>query len=699
MSTAEIASVKRVVVPVSHAKYLEATQQQIEMTSVDAASKASLVAPTTLTLTSSSSASSNSSSASNAAKIAGVAGVTAATAARATIFGVPVTLLVLLVIAALLVGGYVAWSLKPSHVRRVVLENRVVPKFADKEPEDADTAAASPSSPSAAPSAASTSPSSPSAAPAAASSSSSAVSTANSPTAASPTAAAASANSAAPVAAPAAAASVPSPADLARAYVTSIASANVQEIESEDEAVAILSEKKPRLLLIYMFSCGWCKRLMPDFNAASALAAAKGIAFARVEVTLHNSPRLASYAKGFPSFVGIYADGRAHPIQNLNRSVEGMLKFCETLKNPAPPSPPILEPPPIPPAVRAQIKAYVESIASQAVKELETEAQVLELLASKQPTVFLLYMHSCGWCKKLMPDFNKAAVGASLQGVAFARFEIISHSPRNSAITKFTSKGFPSFVAVFADGRVEAVPNMDRSESGMLTFAATLAPTPMPTAAAAAPIVSSPTTTVAAPVAAPTVAAPVAASVAAPVAAPVETPLAVVAAPIETPVAVKAAPVLQADTLNTEIVAEVAIEPGFATPSTQIKHANLVAVEASVLPEENEDDAEKVEESKSVVDTAVDTLAKTVADTAAETVADAAAETVIDKDQDLESASEHPSVQSEKTAPVKKEKAVAKKTGAKKSSTSAKSTGSASSGNAPRASNSRRAAAAARIAE
>lgn len=122
------------------------------------------------------------------------------------------------------------------------------------------------------------------------------------------------------------------------------------------------------------------------------------------------------------------------------------------------------------------------SVVPTAVNELETESQVLALLASKQPTLLLLYADTCKYCRLLMPAFDEAALSSAKNNrVSFARFNSFRHPTfskvLNDTIRKF-QRQWPMFVGIFGDGRVEAFPNStDRSASKFLELASIIAHT------------------------------------------------------------------------------------------------------------------------------------------------------------------------------------------------------------------------------
>lgn len=178
----------------------------------------------------------------------------------------------------------------------------------------------------------------------------------------------------------------------------------IRELRSAAEAYALLSAKKPALVLFYANFCGHCKKMMPDFEQAASLADYKtGLIIARVEAgALKDMNSLSGKMpaiNGFPTAVTNYEGGlKTHvgrlekqAIVQLMKGASSGMRVCGS------------------PAHAASEVRMEESVKAgkRKFKEFGSWREACDALQSDKKTIVMAYADWCGFCKSMMPDYEK----------------------------------------------------------------------------------------------------------------------------------------------------------------------------------------------------------------------------------------------------------------------------------------------------
>jgi thiol-disulfide isomerase/thioredoxin len=191
----------------------------------------------------------------------------------------------------------------------------------------------------------------------------------------------------------------------------------VRELASAAEALKLLKGEKPALVLFYANFCGHCKKMMPDFEQAAMIGGAKtGLIIARVESgSLKDMAAMAGKLpeiKGFPTAVSNYegAKGELHPhVGRMDKgAIESLMQKAASRASGSH-------------ANRASscgggggsvasmVRAEEGATApySRDMKEFQSWQDVCDALQSDTKTIVMAYADWCGYCKAMMPDYEK----------------------------------------------------------------------------------------------------------------------------------------------------------------------------------------------------------------------------------------------------------------------------------------------------
>lgn len=181
----------------------------------------------------------------------------------------------------------------------------------------------------------------------------------------------------------------------------------IRELRSAAEAYELLSSKKPALVLFYANFCGHCKKMMPDFEQAASLADYKtGLIIARVEAgALKDMNSLAGKLpaiNGFPTAVTNYEDGLKPHVGRLEKqaivqlmqkapsSGHGARSSCGNPSSTA----------------MNRVKDSAQS-GKRKFKEFGSWQEACDALQSDKKTIVMAHADWCGFCKSMMPDYEK----------------------------------------------------------------------------------------------------------------------------------------------------------------------------------------------------------------------------------------------------------------------------------------------------
>ena len=205
----------------------------------------------------------------------------------------------------------------------------------------------------------------------------------------------------------------------------------IRELRSAAEALELLSSKKPALVLFYANFCGHCKKMMPDFEQAASLADSKtGIIIARVEAgALKDMNSLSGKLpaiNGFPTAVSNYEGGLKTHVGRLEKQaiVKLIQKAASGVGAPLGSS-----------SYHGGVAAYGSNspisghgsrscgspahaaselrmeestrAGSRKFKEFDSWQEACDALQSDKKTIVMAYADWCGFCKSMMPDYEK----------------------------------------------------------------------------------------------------------------------------------------------------------------------------------------------------------------------------------------------------------------------------------------------------
>lgn len=199
-----------------------------------------------------------------------------------------------------------------------------------------------------------------------------------------------------------------------------------------------LKKKKHVLVMFYAPWCGHCKKAKPEFTAAAEkYKDDPKVEFAAVDCTLQQALCSANEVKGYPTFkyFNYYKNSRAY---NGGRLENDFIRFMTDPENSVPSS--------IPSATE-EWGVYPGS--SDVLKLLDSN--FTSGVASKDPTLVMFYAPWCGHCKKMKPDYSKAAAAMKSSNIR-ARLGAVDCTTNPAITEKYKITGFPT-IKLFADGR------------------------------------------------------------------------------------------------------------------------------------------------------------------------------------------------------------------------------------------------------
>ncbi|KAM9304909.1 protein disulfide-isomerase A5 [Gastrophryne carolinensis] len=229
-------------------------------------------------------------------------------------------------------------------------------------------------------------------------------------------------------------------------------SKDVVHLDSEKDFRKLLKkEERPMLVMFYAPWCGVCKRMIPIYQqAATELKGNYVLAGMNVHPPEYERLKEEYSVKGYPTI--LYFEKGKYKF-NFEKYGATAKDIGDWLKNPQAPVP---EAPEVP---------WTDQ--ESAVHHL-TEANFDEFLADHPSVLVMFYAPWCGHCKKMKPDYEKAAETLyAEEGVGvLAAVEATAH---RSLAERFKVTGFPT-LKYFENGEEKyAVPNL-RTEEKIVEF-------------------------------------------------------------------------------------------------------------------------------------------------------------------------------------------------------------------------------------
>jgi thiol-disulfide isomerase/thioredoxin len=186
----------------------------------------------------------------------------------------------------------------------------------------------------------------------------------------------------------------------------SSAMGKIRELTSAAEALELLSSKQPALVLFYANFCGHCTRMMPDFEQAAAEAGDKsGIIIARVESgSLKDMSAVGSKlpsVSGFPTSMTNYEGGIKTHVGRLDKqAIVALMKTGNGTRIAGGVSGSGHN-------MHAEGDKGSNKPGKRVIKEFQSWKEACDALQSDKKTIVMAYADWCGYCKTMMPDYEK----------------------------------------------------------------------------------------------------------------------------------------------------------------------------------------------------------------------------------------------------------------------------------------------------
>lgn len=216
-----------------------------------------------------------------------------------------------------------------------------------------------------------------------------------------------------------------------------------------------LKKKKHVLVMFYAPWCGHCKKAKPEFSAAAEkYKEDPKVEFAAVDCTLQQALCTVNEVKGYPTFkyFNYYKNSRPY---NAGRLENDFIRFLADPENSAPS------------AIPTETEEWGIYPGSSDVLKL-LDSNFTSGVASKDPTLIMFYAPWCGHCKKMKPDYSKAAAVIKSLNIR-ARLGAVDCTTNPAVTEKYKITGFPT-IKLFANGRFISDYQGARTSEELLNF-------------------------------------------------------------------------------------------------------------------------------------------------------------------------------------------------------------------------------------
>lgn len=188
--------------------------------------------------------------------------------------------------------------------------------------------------------------------------------------------------------------------------------------------------------------CGHCKNLAPVWEDLATQAKAKGLRVGKVDCTQNKEIGSRFAVKGYPT-IKFLKDNQLYAYKGA-RKVDDFLKFAESGYK-------AVDPVPVPaPAVVVEEAEDVEGQTAGGVAEVQILTAENFTLATNGGKWFVkFYAPWCGHCKKLAPEWEKAATDLKADGLKIAK---VDATQEKELASKYGVRGYPT-IKLFKNGK------------------------------------------------------------------------------------------------------------------------------------------------------------------------------------------------------------------------------------------------------
>ena len=194
---------------------------------------------------------------------------------------------------------------------------------------------------------------------------------------------------------------------------------------------ALKKDKTGMLVMFYAPWCGHCKRMKPDFQAAAKEVNGKAVMAAMdVNKGVNNPVKKAYNISGFPTLI-YFEEGK----EKFKFNGRSKSEFVDFLTKPYPRDEPVAP---------ATEKEYPWSDEPSEVVHLTDDA-FDAFMGEHDSVLVMFYAPWCGHCKKMKPEYVKAAADLKDKGIS-GKLAAVDVTKERKLGQKFDIKGFPTIL-------------------------------------------------------------------------------------------------------------------------------------------------------------------------------------------------------------------------------------------------------------
>lgn len=205
----------------------------------------------------------------------------------------------------------------------------------------------------------------------------------------------------------------------------------------ENSFKPFLKKKKHVLVIFYTPWCGHCKKTKPEFSkAANKFVDDPKVEFAAVDCTTSSALCHANDVKGYPTIKYFSYYSKRVVQYRGGRTTEEFVKFMID------PEAGTGAPPALPPGASwGEIKGVLHL----------TDNTFSKSISTKEPVLVMFYAPWCGHCKRMKPDYTKAAEELGNEG-ATCKMAMVDCTQNPEVTETYGINGFPT-IKLFMNGK------------------------------------------------------------------------------------------------------------------------------------------------------------------------------------------------------------------------------------------------------